>query len=128
MSDGSKIVLDEVSGNKDVSNPSGSISSEQVGSFSQGEMQALRRLMAQADSSPTITSTYFAHTSITANAFTASSSVPWIIDSGASDHMTGCSSVFDSYLPCSGKDKVRIADGSFSAISGKGTENGEGDW
>ncbi|XP_057467710.1 protein TRIGALACTOSYLDIACYLGLYCEROL 4, chloroplastic-like [Actinidia eriantha] len=29
MSDGSKIVLDEVSGNKDVSNPSGSISSEQ---------------------------------------------------------------------------------------------------
>jgi hypothetical protein len=35
--------------------------------------------------------------------------------------MTGCSSVFDSYFPCSGKDKVRIADGSFSAISGKGS-------
>ncbi|PSR98114.1 Intracellular hyaluronan-binding protein like [Actinidia chinensis var. chinensis] len=37
-----------------------------VGDFSQGEMQAFRRLMAQADSSPTITSTstftYFAHT------------------------------------------------------------------
>ncbi|GFZ04584.1 hypothetical protein Acr_17g0001560 [Actinidia rufa] len=47
---------------------SGFISSEQVGVFSQGEMQALRRLMAQAESSPTIaptstsTSSYFAHT------------------------------------------------------------------
>ncbi|GFY88822.1 hypothetical protein Acr_06g0007620 [Actinidia rufa] len=45
---------------------SGFISSEQVGRFSQGEMQALRRLMAQAESSPTIaptsTSSYFAHT------------------------------------------------------------------
>ncbi|GFS34959.1 hypothetical protein Acr_00g0036960 [Actinidia rufa] len=81
-------------------------------------MQALRRLMVQANSSPTITFTYFAHTGITANAFTASSSVPWIIDFGASDHMTGCSSIFDSYSTCSGKDKVRIADGSFSAISG----------
>lgn len=81
--------------------------------------------MAQADSSPTIaptsTSSYFAHTGISANAFTVSSSIPWIIDSGASDHMTGCSSIFDSYLTCSGKDKVRIADGSFSAISGKGS-------
>ena len=97
---------------------SGFISSEQVDGFSQGEMQALRRLMAQADSSPTIaptsTSSYFAHTGISANAFTVSSSISWIIDSGASDHLTGCSSIFDSYLTCSGKDKVRIADGSFS--------------
>ncbi|GFZ14462.1 hypothetical protein Acr_24g0006520 [Actinidia rufa] len=74
-------------------------------------MQALKRLMTQADSSPTITSTststssYFAHTGISANAFTTSSSVPRIIDSGASDHMTSCSSIFNSYLTCSGKDK-----------------------
>ncbi|GFY96848.1 hypothetical protein Acr_11g0011540 [Actinidia rufa] len=94
-----------------MSNPSGFTSSEQVGVFYQGEMQALKRLMAQADSSPTITSTststssYFAHKGILVNAFTASSSVPWIIDSGASNHMTGCSSIFDSYLTCSGKDK-----------------------
>ncbi|GFY80877.1 hypothetical protein Acr_01g0006860 [Actinidia rufa] len=72
-----------------------------------GRMQVLRRLMAHADSSPTITSTsyYFAHPGISANAFTASSSVSWIIDSDASDHMTSCSSIFDSYLTCSGKDK-----------------------
>ncbi|XP_058188017.1 uncharacterized protein LOC131304703 [Rhododendron vialii] len=110
--------------------------SDSVGGFSQREMQALRRLMAQADSSSTIaptstvapTASYFAHSGIPASAFTASSGIPWIIDSGASDHMTGCSFVFYSYSTCSGKDKVRIADGSFSAISGKGTGNGEGDW
>ena len=72
--------------------------------------------MAQADSSSiivlTFTSFYFVHTGISANAFTASSSVLWIIDSGTSNHMIGCSSIFDSYLTCFGKDNVRIANGS----------------
>ena len=42
----------------------------------------------------------------------------WIIDSGASDHMTGNSTLFSTYKPCAGNRKVRIADGSFSAIAG----------
>jgi hypothetical protein len=45
---------------------------------------------------------------------------PWVIDSGASDHMTGMSPLFSPYNPYSGKDKVRIADGSLSPVSGKG--------
>jgi hypothetical protein len=45
---------------------------------------------------------------------------PWIIDSGASDHMTGFSSLFKTYSPCPGNQKVRIADGSFSSIAGEG--------
>lgn len=44
----------------------------------------------------------------------------WIIDSGASDHMTGNSSLYISCKPCAGNRKVRIADGSFSAIAGIG--------
>jgi len=44
---------------------------------------------------------------------------PWVIDSGASDHMTGISPLFSSYNPCSGKDKVRIADGSLLLVLGK---------
>lgn len=47
-------------------------------------------------------------------------SAPWIIDNGASDHMTNSSNLFNSYIPCSGNEKVRIADGTFSSIAGKG--------
>jgi hypothetical protein len=44
----------------------------------------------------------------------------WVIDFGASDHMIGMSHLFSSYNPCSGGDKVRIADGSLSHVLGKG--------
>ena len=47
-------------------------------------------------------------------------STPWIIDFGASDHMTNSLNMFESYSPCPGNKKVRIADGSFSPIAGKG--------
>ncbi|KAI5405320.1 hypothetical protein KIW84_052194 [Lathyrus oleraceus] len=43
----------------------------------------------------------------------------WIVDSGASDHMTGESTLFSSYSPCAGNKKIKIADGSLSAIAGK---------
>ena len=46
---------------------------------------------------------------------------PWIIDSGATNHMTGASNLFTSYIPCSGKDKVRVADGSMVPIIGRGS-------
>ena len=45
---------------------------------------------------------------------------PWIIDSGATDHMTGSSKLFSSYNPCARNQKIKITDGSFSAIAGKG--------
>jgi hypothetical protein len=45
----------------------------------------------------------------------------WIVDSGASDHMTGESTLFSSYSPCAGNQKIKIADGSFSAVAGKGS-------
>lgn len=45
---------------------------------------------------------------------------PSIIDSGASDHMTCSSHLSRNYSPCFGYEKIRIADGSFSSIAGKG--------
>jgi hypothetical protein len=63
---------------------------------------------------PATTSSSFSHTSNLATALNASATPfddPWVIDSSASDHMTGMSPLFSSYNPCSGKDKIRIADG-----------------
>ncbi|CAJ2666701.1 unnamed protein product [Trifolium pratense] len=53
--------------------------------------------------------------------FSVSPSRAWIVDSGASDHMTGDSTLFSSYSPCAGNHKIKITDGSFSAIAGKGS-------
>ena len=46
---------------------------------------------------------------------------PWIVDSGASDHMTGNATLFNTYSPNSGNLMVRIADGSLSKVAGIGS-------
>ena len=45
----------------------------------------------------------------------------WIIDSGASDHMTNTHHLFSTYSPCAGNLKVKIANGTLSLIVGKGS-------
>ncbi|XP_028061865.1 uncharacterized protein LOC114265298 [Camellia sinensis] len=52
--------------------------------------------------------------------FLSHTTLPWIINSSTSDHMSGSSDLFSSYKPSLGQDKVRIADGTISSISGKG--------
>jgi hypothetical protein len=42
----------------------------------------------------------------------------WIVDSGASQHMTPDFTVFKSYKPLSGKEKVQTVDGTFCSIAG----------
>ncbi|KAK8923657.1 hypothetical protein KSP39_PZI019078 [Platanthera zijinensis] len=94
-----------------------------TGSFSAEEMLALRRMMQGLTTEPTaLSSSTYAHTG-TPGAHSAESmtSPQWIIDSGATDHMTGSASGFVSYTPLSGRDKVSIADGSLSSIAGKGS-------
>ncbi|RDX88312.1 hypothetical protein CR513_30113, partial [Mucuna pruriens] len=49
------------------------------------------------------------------------SKAPWIIDSGATDHVTDCPNLFSSCSPCADNKMVKIADDSFSAISGVGS-------
>ncbi|TYK31568.1 splicing factor, arginine/serine-rich 19 isoform X2 [Cucumis melo var. makuwa] len=45
---------------------------------------------------------------------------PWILDSGAIDHLTGLSENFVSYILCASNEKIRITDGSLALIAGKG--------
>lgn len=45
----------------------------------------------------------------------------WIVDSGASDHMTNCSKLFSTYSPCAGYKKIRIEDRTFSTIAAVGS-------
>ena len=69
-----------------------------------------------------IPSSSLAQTSRNSYAFSChSNSTLWIIDSGASNHMTSLSDAFHSYTPCYGNKKVRIADGRLSPIAGKGS-------
>lgn len=65
-----------------------------------------------------------AQTGIEPNALSGNfTSTTWIIDSGASDHVTSLSCSFHTYNPCSGHEKIRIANGSYSPIAGKWSIN-----
>lgn len=59
-------------------------------------------------------------TYLNAALFSVHSSDPWIINLGATNHMTGSAKLFVSYTPCAGNQKIKIAYGSLSAITRKG--------
>lgn len=87
------------------------------------ELEIPRRLMSQREMS-THASSSFAYSSNLAYALNASTiefDDPCSIDSGAPNDMTSLSSIFSSYNLCSCRDKVRIANGSLSPMSSKGS-------
>ena len=51
----------------------------------------------------------------------SSSSFEWVIDSGATDHMTGNSSLFSTFQSQPSPSAVTLADGSHSCVLGSGT-------
>lgn len=44
----------------------------------------------------------------------------WIMDSGATDHMTHSSNLFSTYSPCPSNKKIATADGSLTTVAGRG--------
>ncbi|RVW64365.1 hypothetical protein CK203_046990 [Vitis vinifera] len=87
--------------------------------FNKEQMEMLQKLLSQVGSGST-----------TGIAFTANRGgmKPWIVDTGASDHMTGDVAILQNYKPSNGHSSVHIADGSKSKIVGTGLEIGEDDW
>ena len=77
-------------------------------------------VQASGQSSTTLSSSSLAHKGTFLTTFSTTSHItPWIIDSGASDHMTDAHRLFSTYSPCAGNLKVKIADGTLSPIAGK---------
>ncbi|KAG6517609.1 hypothetical protein ZIOFF_021005 [Zingiber officinale] len=85
----------------------------------------LSRLQASSSASTPADSTPFqAHTGIRGLGLSVtgpSSYSPWVIDSGATDHMTNAANSFISYSLSSGQEKVIIADGTKATVAGKGS-------
>ena len=69
-----------------------------------GHLLALLKSNLSSSSSPSVS---VAHTGNEAKALLSylNTSTPWIIDSGASDHMTNSLKLFESYFPCLGNEK-----------------------
>ncbi|RVW99258.1 hypothetical protein CK203_030722 [Vitis vinifera] len=80
--------------------------------FNKEQMEMLQKLLSQVGSGST-----------TGIALTASRGgmKPWIMDTGASDHMTGDAAILQNYKPSNGHSSVHIADGSKSKIAGTGS-------
>ncbi|RVW65335.1 hypothetical protein CK203_058129 [Vitis vinifera] len=71
--------------------------------FNKEQMEMLQKLLSQVGSGST-----------TGVAFTANQGgmKPWIVDTSASDHMTGVATILQNYKPSNGHSSVHIADGS----------------
>ncbi|KAG6520064.1 hypothetical protein ZIOFF_017094 [Zingiber officinale] len=85
----------------------------------------LSRLQASSSASTPADSTPFqAHTGICGLGLSVTGPSfynPWVIDSGATDHMTNVANSFISYSLSSGQEKVIIADGTKATVAGKGS-------
>ena len=104
----------------------------EVSPFNKEQMEMLQKLLSPlmsiqsqtgTSSNQVIGSGTLAHKGNSLSAFIVGKKrkKPWIVDSGASDHMTGDATIFYTYSPCPNNLTVRIADGSLSKVAGTGS-------
>nr|DAD41760.1 TPA_asm: hypothetical protein HUJ06_016083 [Nelumbo nucifera] len=96
-------------------------SSEQLANFSKEELDGLRRLLQSRQNPPVVGSGSIAQKGNFLKALTVKQEhyKPWIVDSGASDHMTGDRRVFHTYSPCNETFTIRITDDSLAKVEGR---------
>ncbi|XP_014490627.1 uncharacterized protein LOC106753340 [Vigna radiata var. radiata] len=87
--------------------------------FNKEQMEILQQLIS---TTPSVQANTVMHKNSEHKALlTSADNLSWIVDSGASDHMTGNSSLFSTLNSCNSSATVTIADGSKSSIKGVGT-------
>ncbi|RVW15064.1 hypothetical protein CK203_084807 [Vitis vinifera] len=77
--------------------------------FNKEQMEKLQKLLSQVGSGSTTRIAFIAN---------RGGMKSWIVDTGASDHMTGDAAILQNYKPSNGHSSVHIADGSKSKIAG----------
>ena len=87
--------------------------------FTKEQIEYLQRILGSTTKNAT--ATHVTTTSIESMALYSLKSENWIVDSGASDHMTGLSHVFLDYKPFHGEKMVQVADGKLTNVAGIGT-------
>ena len=95
------------------------------GPFSKEQLEALQKMFQQTlqSTGTTIGTASVAHKGIFSHALIVrqENHTTWIVDSGASDHITGNLMVFHEYTPCHNNSSVQIADGTLSRVFGTGS-------
>ncbi|KAL5850211.1 hypothetical protein ACOSQ4_008224 [Xanthoceras sorbifolium] len=93
--------------------------------FSREQIDLLQRLFnsQQSQQQPVIGTGSVAQKGAFLTALNASKGLPkpWIVDSGASDHMTGDRELFYNFVPNHSNFNVKIVDGSLSKVEGTGS-------
>ncbi|KAK8520902.1 hypothetical protein V6N12_004828 [Hibiscus sabdariffa] len=67
-----------------------------------------------------ISSSFSQNFNVSETSTNKSTRTSWIIDSGATDHMTNSSQKFLTYIPCPSNKKITVADGSMVTVAGQG--------
>ena len=93
----------------------------ELGEFSEDEISKLRSFLKTIQYG----SCSLAQTGMCLNSknFNASKTVglsSWIVDSGATNHMTQDSTIFETYKPVSSNQKITVANGNSVSIAGQG--------
>ncbi|KAJ9547058.1 hypothetical protein OSB04_019601 [Centaurea solstitialis] len=105
---------------------------QELGGFSSEEIEKLRSMLGAVDK-PSNTNSQSTKQGMSSlklsgkvlcslgfNAFDNELRNAWILDSGATDHMTHTSNKFKTYNPCPSNRKIVVADGSTTTVAGIG--------